>query len=282
MTAECKLILIEGVPGAGKTTTAQLVRDWLASRGAQPRLHLEGDLDHPADYESIACLSAPVFSDLLARFPVCSAELNALAERRNGDVFVGYRKLAQRLGEQMPAGLLETLAQAEVYELPLDKFRQVTLDHWADFAREAAAQPYTYIFECAFMQNPFTTLKARHNLDDSSVIQHVYQAAERVACLRPALIYLDPPNIAANLDRAAAERPSEWLAYVIGYITGQAWGQASGQRGLEGMKVFYQQRRDQEKIFFDRLEWPKLWVANAGADWPAAQQTICQFLDAFI
>ncbi len=42
-----RLILIEGMIGSGKTTTAVRVGDWLARQGENARVFLEGDADHP-------------------------------------------------------------------------------------------------------------------------------------------------------------------------------------------------------------------------------------------
>jgi predicted kinase len=42
-----RLILIEGMIGSGKTTTATRVGDWLASRGENVRVFCEGVADHP-------------------------------------------------------------------------------------------------------------------------------------------------------------------------------------------------------------------------------------------
>jgi len=64
-----RLIVLEGVAGSGKSTLARFVGDLLAARGAPHRVVLEGDLDHPADYESIAWLPEPAFADLLDRHP---------------------------------------------------------------------------------------------------------------------------------------------------------------------------------------------------------------------
>lgn len=53
---DSKLILIEGLPGSGKSTTARLVHEILMQKGIESELFCEGDLDHPADYESVAFL----------------------------------------------------------------------------------------------------------------------------------------------------------------------------------------------------------------------------------
>ena len=55
MDMTTKLILVEGLPGSGKTTTAVFVADWLKEHGMETAVFLEGSLDHPADFESVAC-----------------------------------------------------------------------------------------------------------------------------------------------------------------------------------------------------------------------------------
>ena len=45
--AASRLILIEGMIGSGKTTTAERLRDWLSGRGENVRAFGEGAADHP-------------------------------------------------------------------------------------------------------------------------------------------------------------------------------------------------------------------------------------------
>ncbi|WP_291569267.1 zeta toxin family protein [Clostridium sp. UBA4548] len=45
---ENKLILVEGIPGAGKTTTARIIKERLISEGKNVILYEEG-MSHPAD-----------------------------------------------------------------------------------------------------------------------------------------------------------------------------------------------------------------------------------------
>lgn len=60
-----KLILIEGIPGFGKTTTAQLVHEILMDTNIKTQRYLEGNLDHPADYDGVACFKKEEYDELL-------------------------------------------------------------------------------------------------------------------------------------------------------------------------------------------------------------------------
>jgi hypothetical protein len=56
-------------PGAGKTTTAVFIAEWLEKQGVETAVYLEGNLDHPADFDSVACLDAQEYVNLKAQFP---------------------------------------------------------------------------------------------------------------------------------------------------------------------------------------------------------------------
>lgn len=60
-----KLIMVEGLPGFGKSTTSRMIYDILTERNIEARLVLEGDVDHPADYEGTACVTEEEFGQLL-------------------------------------------------------------------------------------------------------------------------------------------------------------------------------------------------------------------------
>lgn len=63
---ETKLILVEGLPGSGKSTTAGMIYKILKKQKVTAELFMEGNLDHPADYEGVAYFTENEFEDLLA------------------------------------------------------------------------------------------------------------------------------------------------------------------------------------------------------------------------
>jgi len=58
--SEPRLILIEGMIGAGKTTTASWLEDWLSSRGEDTRAYCEVAADHPIRTRAVDELRASV------------------------------------------------------------------------------------------------------------------------------------------------------------------------------------------------------------------------------
>jgi hypothetical protein len=274
-----RLVMIEGIPGSGKTTSAHFVANWL---GKDARLYEEGDLDHPADFESVACLDAQEYTALLGSYPSAAALLEQRVEQRRGDWFIGYRKLQNELDRQLlaglPEGLIADLAKYEIYELPAERYCRLTAARWQDFAQAALQKPQTQIFECCFLQNPMTTLLARHNWPVRATGDFVLQLEKSILPLNPLLIYLDPADVRQTLQRAARSRPKEWLEFVIQYVTGQEWGKKNAQTGFDGMVAFYETRRNAEKEAFERLGIEKLWLENAGSDWAVTSRQIGEFL----
>ncbi len=274
-----KLVIVEGIPGSGKSTTARFVAGWLAARGLSPRLHLEGDLDHPADYESVARLTREEFARLLQEHASERALLEQRAMLHGDDVLIGYRKLQNELGERLPADLFTALARHEIYEQPLETYCRLAAAHWQEFAGRALAGSQPYVFECCFLQNPLCVLLARDNRPFEETRRYILDVAQNLEPLDPLIVYLDPPNIPQTFERMAAERPKEWLDFVIWYNTGQAWGRDHGQSGFDGMVRFYETRRDVERALFEQMSWKKLWVENAGQDWPQTQARLAEFLE---
>jgi hypothetical protein len=271
-----KLVIVEGIPGSGKTSTAHFVSNWLKQNGLHTLLHLEGDLDHPADYESVAYLNPGEFSLLLQQYPDKRMEMLRLALVRGQEIFLSYRKL-----HNPPAGLFTALSHHDIYELPLPDWQRLTLERWEAFARLAIDQDCTYVFECCFLQNLLTTPLARFDQPEDEAAAHVLQVARVLKPLKPVLIYLDPPSVRITMERIACERPREWLNFVIAYIAGQTWGKARGLVGFDGMVRFYETRRDLEKTLFPALQaqrFSNLWLEDAGQNWNIDHQRIRSFL----
>ncbi|HRQ38578.1 MAG TPA: hypothetical protein PLD25_11780 [Chloroflexota bacterium] len=272
---ETKLFVVEGLPGSGKTTTAVFIADWLAKQGMETAVFLEGDLNHPADFESVAYLDRQEYEELLAHFPAHAAFLQSQAIEEGEGYFFRYRALQQSYPD-LPELLIAALAPYEIYEQPVPTFQRLLRWRWQRFAETAAAGETIFIFECCFLQNPLTMLLGRHDEPIPATEAFILELAEVVRGLRPCLIYLHPGDVRATLTKIAGERPSAWLDFVIAYHTQQGHGRAQGWQGFDGLVQFYEMRQAIELALLPRLPFPHLLLPHT--DWPQDQARIAAFL----
>ena len=275
--SESRLILIEGIPGSGKTTTARFVSDWLEQHGYHPALFLEGDWNHPADYESVACLSDHEYADIQIQFPDHVGFLAQHISKENGEWLFKYRQVQHEYKEQMPVGLCEALARFDIYVLPAEKHCQLLLRRWQQFTEQAATEESVYVFECCFLQNPLTTLLAQHNLPDKAVRQHIWALTETVTKLQPKVVYLAQTDVRAMLENIRRERSQEWADFVIWYLTEQEYGRTHGLAGFDGVIDFYTMRQAYELELLNALPISSVALSDA-TDWDKRYNHLKAFL----
>ncbi len=274
--ARPRLILVEGIPGSGKTSTARYARDWLERHGMPARLYLEGDWDHPADFESVACLTEADLANLRARFPAQASFLAQHGRQDNGMWFFSYRRLQAEHGAE-PDTLFEALARFDVYNLPAERFQELLLANWRAFVTDAVGRGVTYVFECCFLQNPITTLLAYHNLPVERVCRHIESLAEIIRPLAPQLIYLARRDVAETLETVRRERPQAWADHVIRYLTEQAYGEVHDLSGFDGVIEFYARRQALELELLPSLPFSSAVIGDEG-DWAARHEAVAACL----
>lgn len=272
-----KLILVEGIPGSGKTSAAQFINRHLSSNNHKTCLYLEGNLDHPADFESVACLDEGEYQKIKAEFSDQVDFLEEHASDQDGEYFFPYRKLAGEFNHSINPELFKTLARYEIYELPVDKFRRLLRQRWQVFSQRASAEDQICIFECAFLQNLLTMLLGANKESVESAKTYVLEIAEVIHQLNPRLIYLHPGDVETTLRKVAEKRPPEWLEFIIAYHTEQGTGKANGWQGFEGMIKFYELRQKVELELLEEMPFPTLTVHHT--DWKGDYREIERFLN---
>ncbi len=190
---ETKLILLEGIPGSGKSTAGAYLQSSLERAGLPVRFWREGDFDNPADFEGVACLNHSQFRNLTARHPGLAGLLEEQLTVRGDDHLVKYRKLQELHPEQIPSRLIVELSGYDVYDgLPMQDYCRLALQRWQDFQTSAAQSDEITILECCFLQNPLTVMLARHNANPQSACEQVEKIARIIEPLTPLVLYLKP------------------------------------------------------------------------------------------
>jgi hypothetical protein len=258
-----KLILVEGLPGSGKTTTAAITNDLLKEWNVDTKLFLEGNAEHPADYEGGSYFSKTEFAHLLEQYiDVQAIFVKHAIERCDGYVLPQY-KLKQDLAETtVPYSFWDHIWNHDIYELPLEKNIELITDKWQRFVEQAMIGNQTYIFECCFIQNPVTIGMIKYGASQEIVINYVKKLADIIEPLNPVLIYVDQHDLSRSFKKAVQDRPKEWSTGFMDYYNNQGYGKIHDVQGIEGTIAVLEARKQLESSVYNTLDMKKFKIDN--------------------
>lgn len=278
-TSQTKLILLEGIPGSGKSSAGVFIEGLFRAQGREVTFWREGDFDNPADFEGVACLTSSQYQDFASRHPHLNSWLAEQLTIQDDDYLLWYRRLQTLHAEVIDQALIEELAHYDVYDgLGLEEYGRLALRRWQDFERSAAGSEQTTILECCFLQNPLTVMLARHNVDPQVACQQVIKIAEVIQRLNPQVIYLAPVNARKTLEHVRAERPKGWSEFVTWYLTCQAYGKTHNLTGYEGVIQFYEMRQKLELDMLNDIPLQSVVVKHSGNEWEQCYEQIIKFV----
>lgn len=274
-----KLILVEGLPGSGKSTTARLLQEILAEQNVKAELYLEGNLDHPADYEGVAYFTEEEFAKLLEESGSLSRIFQDKVMVKRGRRLLPYMKLKSELGDEFPDELLAEISKKDVYELPLEENIAVIAESWEEFAKQAGADDKVYIFECCFIQNPVTVGMIKYGAQTDVSVNYVKKLADAVKNLNPLLVYVKQEDIEKSFRKAVTERPEDWFNGFVHYYTFQGYGLKNEQTGLDGTIEVLKVRQELEFDILEHLNLPKVIVDNSRFELDQHRVRLVQMLE---
>jgi len=261
-----KLILVEGLPGSGKTTLAKRIHQELSNADAPSTVYLEGDLSHPADYDGMAYFLADEFKHLKICHGKSQTILEEIKKPFEEGYMIPYRKILQDKTACFSEELLKEIFEKDVYELPLELHMQLIRKRWEEFVQSHQKQNEIIIFECCFIQNPVTVTMIRDNASYSLTKDYILQLAKIIQPLEPILIYLEPVDLKASFERIVKERPKSWYEGFEQYYTKRGFGHDFGLSGLCGVMEVLKERLKIEREIFITLEMEKHWIKNTFND----------------
>ncbi len=244
-----KLYLIEGLPGSGKTTTAETLTRLLQEQQINTCLHIEGDLNHPADYESVAYLTMDEWTDFQKEYDL--PDVLRFAEVFNDYILVSYRQWQSE--QDVPEAALAFLQVRDIYELPFELHQSLIFKKWEAFVAQALMADETYVFECCFLQNPLTMGLIKYDLPEATLRAYIERLATIIAPLQPVLVYVDQPSVERSFRKALQERPTEWADGFVSYYTEQAYGMNHSLSGVGGTIAILQARQMLERQLLKTL-----------------------------
>ena len=269
-----RLILVEGIPGAGKTTTARKIKEKLIDEGKEAILYEEG-MSHPADMAWNACLKEDEYNDFIkkcsemqegSKKSISKEELISRIQRQtrieDNNVFLAYTKID--FPEDCYWSLIGDVASKEICDgrKSLDEFRDIHLRRWSKFAEQALLNDNIYIFECAFLQNHIFELLGVYEKSDEEIYLYLKSLLETVKSLSPSIVYIEPSSVEDIIIQAANESKSpegsrpDWIDEVANWVSNMNFGKSHNLKGIEGVFYFCKERLRIDKLMIEKLNVP--------------------------
>ena len=262
---QSKLILVEGIPGSGKTTIANRISAHYRSIGISAITYSEGEA-HPADLGWIACIPLDRYDELLARYPQFAEDIRA-----NVQIEQGYAMVAHLWIKDKTKAFHDEMEGYEVYDgkVEWEVFQGLHFTRWQSFAEAQAIKEEVAVFECALLQNHINELLFHHNKGESEIIAHIKLLADSVKKLNPVLIYLNQPDVRETIRRVSDARAGkhgskDWMNRVIDYFESCPHGV---YRGFDGMVQAFEDRKRIELIILPMLGIQFHVIDNPKYDW---------------
>ncbi len=261
-----KLIMVEGIPGSGKSTFAKKIAGYYRNKGMAVDIFNEGQA-HPADLAWSACVPLASLDHLLLKYSELEAEI-----RKNMRIDGGYAMIAYTQVKTENRAFYKELENYEIYDnrVAFDVFCNLHYSRWEAFGKQAAEKDMLNIFECAFFQNHINELQNYQLAGKADMQRHLNKLLSSVLPLSPVLIYLSQPNIRETIERIAKERVSDhgkWIDMAVAYVENTPYGKLHNLKGFDGFLRCMEDRKQTEADIIKSLPINTIIIENDDYNW---------------
>lgn len=261
-----KLIMVEGIPGSGKSTISQKIANYFREKGKEVNLFNEGQA-HPADLAWSAFVPLSYLDNLMIKYSELECEI-----RKNMHIEGDHAIIAYTQVKTENSGFYKELANYEAYDnrVTVDVFCNLHYCRWKKFGKQALEKDSLNIFECAFFQDNINELQNYHLIDKMNIEKHLNKLLSTVLDLSPVLIYLSPSNIRETIERTAKIRVSKsgnWIDMAVAYVENSPYGKIHNLKGLDGFIRCLEDRKQIELDMLRTIPINTIIIENVNFNW---------------
>ncbi|MDR9856469.1 hypothetical protein RJP21_22970 [Paenibacillus sp. VCA1] len=260
MTA-AKLILFEGIPGSGKTTTSQLLHAHFKEHGTDSIVFVEGS-EHPIDLPFYAYQSMDEFEQMLSKYPLHAGWLKQKSIMEDAYALTPYQSLEPDPRDDTLLKYLRAkeFCYADHPVVPFDTFKQVFCRRFEKFAASAMKQDTVIIFESVLFQHQIHDIHRLYpEVGEPEIIDYLSMLARIIRPLNPMLFYLSQNSVKDSLEHTSKIRSKpKWAA--------------------EETIAYYVRRKRLELDAIKELPFCSVIIDNTDRDWGQMMATILHTL----
>lgn len=246
----CKLILVEGLCGTGKSTLAERLHHHLAQREIPSKFYDEGAEQHPTSLNWHALFPDEEYRKLLTRYPDAASHIRSLAIENGDSYLVPYRGVEEFSKRDALYAELKAheLCWTDSPTATLSEFTCSIKRQWARFTESASTAETLYVLEAVFFQHQIHDLLRHYQASDIQIQEHIQGIANQLAPLNPVLIYLNQPSVRDQ---------QVWISFM----------RSKPHFATEQNIRFMENRKRLELKLLHRLCFPSYVIENTNLNW---------------
>ena len=271
-----RLILLEGLPGTGKTMNSYKLYEQLARNGLDVRWLHEVSQPHPTLFFSESCMTKEEYRLFIEKYPETANGLNGIAEVRATTVGIDYLTLARRMPGQENTVWYQELLQYDAMVFPLERYEPIAYEKWEAFVNAALRNDTIYILDSSIFQYQIFTFLL-NGADYQRLARFVRGIMDMLKPLRPALIYLYRENTRDSIEfmekqRGVKDLESTWIR------DKERPYYRNKQQDVTAFFDFLQDYADYASRLFEESGCEKLKIEVTAQNWSLYETTMLRFL----
>ncbi|MDR1687304.1 MAG: hypothetical protein LBS21_01675 [Clostridiales bacterium] len=296
-----QLILLEGLPGAGKTTNARFIHSQIElgqlelGRKNAKWIH-EVAVPHPVLLYDEVGLTRGEYRLFLAKFPQAANLFAEIAVFRKNTLSISLPELEwyckdklssaavtsklfpPKSANDLSSDVYQSLLSFNAWNFPLDAYKKFALEKWEHFTAEALKNPdEVFIIDSAIFQHQIFSFLFK-NTPYEELQSFIGQITQIIRALNPCLIYLHRENADSSINYLENDRGSAYLEYIYNRDKNQPY-YANKPKGAESFKQFLRDYGATADMLFDVFPYKKLSVDISGKDWALYEDKMLNFLN---
>jgi len=204
-----RLILLEGLPGTGKSTNSFKLYEQLIRNGKNVHWIHEVSQPHPVLFFTESCMTKEEYRDFKKKYPEVAELLDELAEVRKTTVGIDQEAVCRRWQDAQKQLWYQELLQYDAFPVSLDRYELQALEKWEAFAKNATEDTIFILDSSLFQYQIFTyLLKAAPYERLEAFVQKITECIEP---LNPLLIYLYRKRTEDSIEYLKSQRGEQNL-----------------------------------------------------------------------
>lgn len=273
-----RLILVEGLPGTGKTTDSAFLHVQLRRSGVSVRWIHEVASPHPTSFFHEACLTRGEYEALLRAYPEAAELLGRIADIRERTVSIDLLAIEWFHKNAISNALLHELKCCDIWEFPLDRYCEAALDKWSSFVRGIQNEPDTvYIVDSSLFQFQIFRFLLK-NAEADALAAFIGRLCDVIRPLNPVMVYLFRERVEDSIAFLEKTRGMAFLESIRSRDAAQPYYQGK-PAGAEGFRMFLREYDAMLRRLAATTGFPTLAVDVTRQDWDDYEQRLLAFLN---